>query len=376
MNRARLFTAIVAGELRIPFKVAFRHASAARSETASLWVTAHTAHGVGAGESCPRPYVTGETVEGSRKFCQRHIPALVSHVSRLPDLHAWMRAHREEIDAHPAAWCALELAILDALARQQQMTVESLLDLPPLPASFRYSAVLGDSDPAAFAKMARRYRDLGFTDVKIKLSGDLERDRAKAAALREWPSLRVRADANNLWESAPAAIAFLTALELPIWAIEEPVGATRYDELLAVADALDCRIILDESLVRAAQLDALPASSSRWVVNVRVSKMGGVLRSLDVVHAARRRHLGLIVGAQVGETSVLTRAALPVASAAGDRLLAQEGAFGTELLAEDVADPPLMFGRGGVLDLAGSSVRTNPGFGLDIGARWIPDIRQ
>ena len=70
----------------------------------------------------------------------------------------------------------------------------------------------------------------------------------------------------------------------------------------------------------------------------------------------------MIVGAHVGETSLLTRAALSVANAYRDILVAQEGAFGTHLLEHDVVDPPLMFGAGGVLDAA--QLPTGPGFGL------------
>ena len=90
--------------------------------------------------------------------------------------------------------------------------------------------------------------------------------------------------------------------------------------------------------------------------------MGGLLRSLDVVQAARTAGIGVIVGAQVGETSLLTRVALTVAQAAGPSLVAQEGAFGTFLLERDICDPPLMFGAGGILEA--SSVKT--GVGIDV----------
>jgi hypothetical protein len=92
--------------------------------------------------------------------------------------------------------------------------------------------------------------------------------------------------------------------------------------------------------------------------------MGGLLRSLDVIREAHTCNIGVIVGAQVGETSLLTRAALPVAQAAGDRLVAQEGAFGTFLLERDVCDPPLMFGAKGQLDISSYPSLTSPGFGL------------
>jgi L-alanine-DL-glutamate epimerase-like enolase superfamily enzyme len=38
-----------------------------------------------------------------------------------------------------------------------------------------------------------------------------------------------------------------------------------------------------------------------WIANVRVSKMGGLLRCLEFVKAARARSLGIIVGSHVGE---------------------------------------------------------------------------
>ena len=56
-------------ELHIPFKVAFRHASAERSETETVWIDAVASDGgIGSGESCPRPYVTGETLATARAF--------------------------------------------------------------------------------------------------------------------------------------------------------------------------------------------------------------------------------------------------------------------------------------------------------------------
>jgi hypothetical protein len=53
----------------------------------------------------------------------------------------------------------------------------------------------------------------------------------------------------------------------------------------------------------------------------------------------------------VGETSLLTRAALVVSSAAGDSLIAHEGAFGDYLVEREPVSPMLKFGRHGLLDL-------------------------
>ena len=70
------------------------------------------------------------------------------------------------------------------------------------------------------------------------------------------------------------------------------------------------------------------------------------------------------MGAHVGETSILTRAALTVAAHAGDALLAQEGAFGTTLLRRDLVSPVLMFGRKAELEIATMLDPATPGSGL------------
>ena len=355
-------------ELHIPFKAAFRHASAERTETETVWIDAIATDGsIGSGESCPRLYVTGETLATARAFTSRHEAPLRNAVNSVETLHAWVAEHQHDIDANPAAWCALELALLDVLAKRQGTPVEALLSVPSLVGrAFQYTAVLGDAPASAFHAMAEQYWRAGFRDFKAKLSGDCEHDRDKMTIFDSWPqeSIRVRADANNLWQNTDDAIAGLRRLGYPFFALEEPIGRDRHAELPHISQALDCAIILDESFLRREQLSLLSEPPSQWLINVRVSKMGGLIRSIQVIEAARACGVGVIVGAQVGETSLLTRAALTVARAAGDALVAQEGAFGTFLLERDVCDPPLMFGAGGVLDVSAHPMLTMPGLGL------------
>jgi L-Ala-D/L-Glu epimerase / N-acetyl-D-glutamate racemase len=356
--------------LAIPFKSTFRHASAERAETASVWVEAVGDSGVsGYGESCPRPYVTGETVDDALRFLAQHEAAVRAAIVDLASMRSWMAAHAGELDANPAAWCASELAILDLLAKSCDQTIEDFLSLPRLQGPFRYSAVLGDASPDAFQATAERYQRLGFTDFKVKLSGSLERDLEKISVFRRWKTdrLRVRVDANNLWKSADDSIRFLQALEYPLFAVEEPIQPNRYTELASIAQALDCKIVLDESFLRIGQLAHLANSAPHWLINLRVSKMGGLLRSLSILEEGRAMRVGFIIGAQVGETSLLTRAGLAAAAAARELLVAQEGAFGTYLLERDVCNPPLMFGAGGVLDVSSHPSLSEPGL---TGTTW------
>jgi L-Ala-D/L-Glu epimerase len=356
--------AIDARVLAIPFKVAFKHASAQRSSMQSLWIKVCSADGVtGVGEGCPREYVTSESLESALAFVERHRADWARAIHDVHSLRGWIDDHTTEIDANPAAWSAVEIAMLDCIGKVARAPIEHLLDVPALDGWFQYSAVLGDAAPAAFEAQLAHYLKVGFRDFKIKLSGNRDVDQAKVRTLASAGIVpqSVRADANNLWNTADQAIVHLGALEFPFFAIEEPLKVGSHDGMRQIACALGTKIILDESALSLAHLHPLREDPERWIVNLRVSKMGGIVRSIAFARFARLIGVPLIIGAHVGETSVLTRAALAVANFAHDILVAQEGAFGTHLLAHDVVDSPLMFGTAGMLD----ATRLNrPGLGL------------
>ena len=118
-------------------------------------------------------------------------------------------------------------------------------------------------------------------------------------------------------------------------------------------------------LARALRAGSFRSDPQSWTANIRASKMGRLLRALRFAQAASARQIPVIIGAHVGEASLLTRAALPVAKQAMSALLAQEGAFGTHLLAHDICQPPLMFVESGILRGNAGSVADRPGWGIE-----------
>ena len=350
--------------LHIPFKQVFVHATASRKCTETLLVIAKTARGLmGVGEGCPRSYVTGETLETVHAFFESQFRSW-EEWRGVEDLRGWMVAHHTLINSNPAAWCAGELALLDVWAKESNQTIEGLLGLTELDRTFRYSAVLGAENMVAFQSQVRQFSKRGFTDFKVKISGRRDEDRAKIHCLQEMglENLRIRLDANNLWNRVDEATSYLQALDYPFWAIEEPLQRGDYAGCREIISRLGCPIILDESFLRQEHFDMVNTDPNKWILNLRISKMGGILRSLAVARQAKDLGIPLIIGAQVGETSILTRAALCVANQCRDILIAQEGAFGTYLLERDLTDSPLMFGEGGFLDPA--PIIGFPGLGI------------
>ncbi|MGE0474072.1 MAG: mandelate racemase/muconate lactonizing enzyme family protein, partial [Nitrospirales bacterium] len=350
--------------LEIPFRQAFAHATATRSGTEGLLVKALTSEGgVGMGEGCPRFYVTGETLATSQVFFEAHRTTW-EQFKNLEDMTNWMTANVQQLDANPAAWCAVELALLDVWGKESGQTVETVLGVPELREPFQYSAVLGTDSLTVFHKQATQFSALGFSDFKIKVSGRLNEDRQKIEMLNglSLEKMRIRLDANNLWKHPDEAMEYLEALRYAIWAVEEPLQVNDYEGCRTINRKSGLAIILDESFLREEQFQSVQADPQTWIINIRISKMGGIQRALTVARQARVAKIPIIIGAQVGETSILTRAALTVANQYRDILLAQEGAFGTYLLEHDITDTPLMFGKGGKLDP--QSLLDRPGLGL------------
>jgi L-alanine-DL-glutamate epimerase-like enolase superfamily enzyme/pimeloyl-ACP methyl ester carboxylesterase len=345
-------------ELRVPLKMTFRHASAARTHGESLWVEASRGAHRGYGEGCPRSYVTGETRTSCKQWLATWQEAIQSDCISLDALRIWLAEHTAAVDASPSAWCAIECALLDLFARERGQSVEALLELASLGGPHVYSAVLGDDEPWKTRFLIDQYCILGLTDFKVKLGGALDIDRQKLRSIAEltaWHGVtchRVRIDANNLWSDSPGrALDYLRALDCDLFGVEEPVAPRDVEFHSRISVGLGVPIILDESLCTLADLERYDGVPGRFIANLKVSRVGGVLRALRFVEALRTRGWPIIIGAHVGETSVLTRAAMLVAAAAGNQLTAQEGAFGSRLVEREPVSPSLKWGRGGVLDL-------------------------
>ena len=350
--------------LEIPFRFSFKHSSAERSVTeAVIVVTESDALVSGYGEGCPRGYVTGEDVESCKRFFEEFRDELL-HLQDIESLRSWVSTHSHQIDANPAAWCAIETALLDLFGKSQGQSIEAVLGASEIKGDFLYTAVLGVSSPKIFEAQCDQYQRFGISDIKIKVSGLFESDIYTIRTLRNMiPNCRIRIDANNLWNDAQTASNYILSLECNPWAVEEPLRASDFSSLRRFANAVGCKIILDESFLGLQTFDQIQDDLDIWIPNIRISKMGGLLRSLAVAEECRQLNLNFIIGAQVGETSILTRMALSLANQFRENVLAREGAFGTYLLARDVTESPIMFGAGGALK---ANFVGLPGIGFDV----------
>jgi L-alanine-DL-glutamate epimerase-like enolase superfamily enzyme len=326
----------------LPLRFSFGHALAARRESTNVYVRLTLDDGtVGYGEGVPREYVTGETAESAfAALCDQQAPALVGRsFESADDVPAAIDA-AAPVGGLPltnAARCALELALLDACGRHFGRSVVDWLAPNPAP-SVRYDAVIPFTSPKKLAAISVLIRALAIRQVKIKVGDDIERDLRSLRLLRRLlgSSIDLRVDANCAWPTPDVALESIAAMRpYRISAVEQPVPPGDLAALTHVTAETPETIIVDESLRTLDDATALVDARACNAFNIRVSKCGGLLSSMAIARFATEAGLDLVVGAQVGESGILSAAGRHLAAAIGQPRYV-EGSGGSLLLREDL----------------------------------------
>lgn len=351
--------------LEIPLVETFRHSARARSFCDSVVVRVRDAAGnEGFGEGVPRPYVTGETTASMLE----HVSRLWSlgSVAELPTLdprgalqavEAWLPpSPLAGAIADHASRAALETAILDCLLRRHETSLGGVL--PPARDRVTYSGVITAGSPETALQHARRMKLVGLSQVKLKVGFEDDIPRIRAVRETLGASVSLRLDANGAWTTERALEVLQASAGCDVACVEQPLPRGQVGELARLRRATGVPLMADESLVTLADAEALIAARAVDYFNLRISKCGGLSRSLTIARRAATAGIGVQLGSQVGETAIL--------SAAGRHLAAHlpevafvEGSYGTLLLTEDVSAEAVRFGHRGEAPLLS-------GFGLGI----------
>jgi muconate cycloisomerase len=325
---------------------------------------------VGWGEGAPRPYVGGEDASSVwSEVTQVLWPALAA--TEIPDYKGDLSAFLLAVDsilpdsppsgqlvAHHAARCAVELAVLDCALRRAGVGL--LEALGARRTQVRYNGMLPTGDAKLGRMVLSLIADLALPAVKVKLGDGDDAGRLKMVKEVLGDDVQVLADVNGVWsiDEARSADPMLVAAGLTL--LEQPLPRGPASELAELRASIQTPIMVDESLVTLADARGLIAASACDVFNVRLSKCGGLGRSLTFIELARAAGLRWQLGAHVGETAILSAVGRALALSVDDAMYV-EGSIGEWLLEEDLTSPAVQFGHGGY-----AGPLEGPGFGIEV----------
>jgi L-Ala-D/L-Glu epimerase len=170
----------------------------------------------------------------------------------------------------------------------------------------------------------------------------------------------IRLDANEAWSASELIDRVSPLIAFGPSALEQPVPHAQVAALAKLRPRLGVPVMLDESLC--GYPDALAAVNDRTadLLNVRLSKCGGIFPSLQIIGLARRSGLGVQLGCHPGETSLLSAAGRHLASrVVGLRYV--EGSYDRHILAANLTRDDLTFGYGGR-----ARPLNGPGLGIEV----------
>lgn len=361
----------------IPLRFSFEHALAKRTGSASILVKVVLDNGVwGYGEALPRDYVTGETVKSCLQAISQFIAPRLAAVnfSQLEDVkRAVLNLHNDPaLSGSLAAVCGVELALVDALARSRQENLYEFFVVQRKVSSVRYSMVIGTTNPVRIRKMVWLTRLLGIRDIKLKMGASLAENTANIRLIRRWyRAVNLRVDANCAWNLDSALRHFDVFRRQGVIACEQPLAKDNIQgHRQLVSQYPDILICADESLCSYADAERLIEAKAATCFNIRLSKNGGLCNAMAIYALAKRHGVPCQLGAQVGETAIISAAGRFFAGMTGD-LCFHEGSFGTWLLNTDVTQQPYRFGYGG----RGTTQSRNAGLGIVVALDRIAPYR-
>lgn len=279
---------------------------------------------VGWGQAVPSPRWSYETPESVRSTLDFYLaPALIG--VDVDDAAEIRRRMNSEIAAgfsvgQPIAKAAIDLAVWDLRGRRGGKSVAQLAGNSAATQAITLSWTLNpqrleDIEGAVAEAHARGYRHFN-----LKVAPDPKFDLAAVRLLRQLaPAAIVWVDANGGYDLESALSVAPKLVELGVSALEQPLPANRLAGYRRLRAQGALPILMDESIIAAADFDEFHQLGLLDGVAVKVSRMGGITESLRLIE--RLRETGsLFYASGLTDPDLSLAASLQVFAAGGLRL--------------------------------------------------------
>lgn len=266
--------------------------------------------GVGYGESAPMSSYSAQTQESVIVEIKRLKGLLLG---RDPlDIEAFHLA-MGRVKADGFTLAGLDIALHDLAARTLGIPISRLIG-GPVSEGVDLSWAIGFKPAEAMAREAKRYSDLGFGTIKIKVGDDSEVDVARVKAVREavGPEVKIKVDANQGYDLETAIRVGMKLKEFDVSIMEQPLPRDALPELARLRKEIDIPVMVDESLYGPEDGMRIIKMGAADVFNIKIMKPGGLRPSSKLAAVAEAAGMPCMLGS-MPELGVGTLAGLQLA---------------------------------------------------------------
>ena len=256
----------------------WRFALAANSNSEGWIVSIVDENGeVGYGYASSMPHY-GATLEAVKANAERFSKRLIGQDSRR--IAAIMSDLDRDAIGNNQVKAGIDTALHDLKARRLGVPICELFGGAAV-TEFPSLRILPIKAPAAMAANARKLYDKGVRHFKIKVHGNVDEDVACVAAIREevGADAHLTVDANQSYTPKSAIAAISKMAQFNIDLVEQPVPASDLRGLKLVTDAVPVPIEADEAAYSLEQVAILVRERMVDAVALKITKLGGLLRS-------------------------------------------------------------------------------------------------
>jgi o-succinylbenzoate synthase len=305
--------------------------------------------------SDPDPFYFYETNGTARHIIKDFLLPLVEPGLAMGQLEGRFR----HVRGHGMAKATIENGLLILIAFQTGIPLHELMGCPARKIMSGLSIGLKETPEKLLAAVDEAVAK-GYHRVKMKVKKGQDIDWVRAVRQR-FPELRLMVDANGDYSLADAD--HLRRLdEFSLMMIEQPLSYSDIYGHSLLQKELRTAICLDESIHSLADASAAIALGACRIVNIKEGRVGGLMESMRIAKYCAARGIDVWSGG-MDETGVGRAVNIHLQTAEGFTLPGDTSET-CNYFDEDIADPPVVLGPGGWIEIP-------PGPGL--GVRVVPE---
>lgn len=257
--------------------------------------------------------ITGYGEAAPNKRYDEDAESVIEFIDQLPesffdslDQPAELTNKLESLAVTPvkSAQAALEMAWLDWWGKTKKQPLWKLWNAPSHKTT-NTSFTIGLDKIGMIQQKVKEATE--YPILKLKLGTDQDRDIIQA--IREITDKPIRVDANEGWKNISTAkdlIGFLAEQNIEL--IEQPMPSAMHKDMVELKKWSPLPLIADESFTGEENLDRVARAFDG--INIKLMKIGSLLKARRVIKEARKRDLQVMVGCMIESSLAISAGAL------------------------------------------------------------------